>query len=400
VRILFLSMEYPPETGGGGIGSYVATIAPALVERGHEVHVLSCVPGQAATDTVDRGVWIHRRGQVRVKGSSRVLRRFMPNTVPRVLTALSTRAQYRRLGIQFDVVEAPEWMAEGLLFGGRPVVAHLHTPLHVVAALTAERPPERDVRIADRLERASVTRAQIATAPSRLLRDHLRRSGWLDGTAASIVRNPVDVERWASSAPVEGTARTILSVGRLERRKSPETLVDAVASLGRTVAAVEAMFVGASTGRRGGRPYRVWLEERAHSAGASCRFVDARPRSDLAGWYGKARLVAVTSVFDNFPMAGLEAMAAGRAVVCTSGTGLAELVEGTEAGAVVETGDANGLANALKPYIVDAAFAARAGRAARRLVARECSPAVVAAARERCYVAAVDRWASGRGKPN
>src|SRR5207302_4227610 len=42
LRILFVSMEYPPETGGGGIGSYVAIIAPALVARGHEFHVLSC----------------------------------------------------------------------------------------------------------------------------------------------------------------------------------------------------------------------------------------------------------------------------------------------------------------------------------------------------------------------
>jgi Starch synthase catalytic domain len=48
LRVLFVSREYPPETGGGGIGSYVEAMARALVVRGHEVHVLSCVPGRRA----------------------------------------------------------------------------------------------------------------------------------------------------------------------------------------------------------------------------------------------------------------------------------------------------------------------------------------------------------------
>ena len=47
MRILFVSIEYPPEPPDG-IGSYVAEIGPALVARGHEVHVLSCLAGQAS----------------------------------------------------------------------------------------------------------------------------------------------------------------------------------------------------------------------------------------------------------------------------------------------------------------------------------------------------------------
>src|SRR5437763_10097388 len=102
VKILFLSMEYPPLTGWGGIGSYVATVAPALADRGHDVHVLSCVSRQSPSDTLDAGVWVHRRPEIRVKGSSRVFGRMWPQTLPRILTAASTFAQYRRLGIQFD----------------------------------------------------------------------------------------------------------------------------------------------------------------------------------------------------------------------------------------------------------------------------------------------------------
>ena len=392
VKVLFLSREYPPETGGGGIGSYVATIAPALVARGHEVHVLSCVSRQEHSDVMDRGVWIHRRPQLRVKGSSRVVGRMFPETVPRILTAASTFVQYRRLGVPFDVIEAPEWMAEGLFLGRvRPLVTHLHTPVHLTAHHNGRRRGE-DLRVADRLERISVRRAAVVTTPSELLAHRLARSGWLNGRRARLVRNPIDLETWASCPPVDGTAPVVLAVGRLEARKSPETLVDAAGKLAATVPGLEVVFVGRSSGEREGLRYIQWLEDRARRNGAPCRFVEFVPRGELARWYGAARVVALPSRFDNFPMSGLEAMAAGRPVVCTSQTGLAELVG--DAGAVVPAGDAEALASAMRPYLVDTSVAVHAGEAARTVVTDLCSPSVVAEERERCYVAAIDGWKS------
>ena len=61
MRVVFLSMEYPPETGWGGIGTFVRDTARTLADRGHDVHVLSCVPGQEKSDRIDEGVLVHRR---------------------------------------------------------------------------------------------------------------------------------------------------------------------------------------------------------------------------------------------------------------------------------------------------------------------------------------------------
>ena len=44
MKVLFVSQELPPETGWGGIGTYVSMISRALAERGVEVHVLSVAP--------------------------------------------------------------------------------------------------------------------------------------------------------------------------------------------------------------------------------------------------------------------------------------------------------------------------------------------------------------------
>jgi glycogen synthase len=222
LRVLFVSREYPPETGGGGIGSYVEAIAPALAARGHEVHVLSCVDGQAREDKERAGVQIHRRGVRRVLPK---VRRGLPSTALRIEGAFSSYLEFVRLGLDIDVIEAPEWMAEGFVFGllrRRPLVIHLHTPLLIVGR---ENPSSfrwsRDGRLAAHLERFPVRRADLVTSPSRLLVRDLAREGWLDEVDARIIRYPIDSKAWESIPSADSSAPRVLAVGRLEARKAP-----------------------------------------------------------------------------------------------------------------------------------------------------------------------------------
>lgn len=375
MRILFVSSEYPPITDG--IGAYVGSVAPALVARGHSVHVLSCIPGQEHADEVDDGVQVHRRGEVRLRGFGLVAGSTF--IAERVRRAVSCWVECRRLRERFDVMEAPDWMAEGLLVRGAPLVAHLHTPLGL-AAVSSSVPLTRGIRAGDWLERMSVRRAQMVTAPSRLILDSLR--DWVpDGVEARIVPYPVDLARWADVPEIEDGPPTVVSVGRLEARKAPEVLVDAVAQLPGT----ELVFVGRNSDEYEGVPRREWLERRAAEAGVACRFVEHVARNELPPLYASARVVAIPSMYDNFPMVGLEALASGRPVVCTDATGTAEVLEGSAAGAVVPAGDATALADALRPFVSDAGAAAAAGREARRLMNEKCSPERIAELRERCY---------------
>jgi glycosyltransferase involved in cell wall biosynthesis len=96
-------------------------------------------------------------------------------------------------------------------------------------------------------------------------------------------------------------------------------------------------------------------------------------------------VIAVPSRYESFSYSGLEALAAGRPVVCTSATGLAEIVQGTGAGQVVPPDDPQALASGLRPYLEDAHLAARAGEKGRALAARLCSAPSVAAEREKVY---------------
>jgi hypothetical protein len=76
-------------------------MARALVARGHEVHVLSCVEGQADEDGMRAGVHLHRRGVTRFM---RKIRRRLPGTAVRIEGALARSLAARRLETDFDVV--------------------------------------------------------------------------------------------------------------------------------------------------------------------------------------------------------------------------------------------------------------------------------------------------------
>jgi glycogen synthase len=394
LRILFVSREYPPETGGGGIGSYVQTAARTLVRRGHEVHVLSCVDGQPADDREDLGVHVHRRGARRVLPK---IRRRLPWTALRLEGALARYREAGRLGVEFDVIEAPDWFGEGVAFSllkPRPLVAHLHTPFGVVGRNNpGSSRSTRDGHLADWIEGLAVRQADVLTSPSRLLARELACDGWLGNHEPRIVRYPIDVGPWTGLRGPEESPPRVLAVGRLEGRKAPEVLVAAAAMLANDVAGFEVVFVGSSS-LRDGASYREWLTEQARRLGARCRFIDEIAREELPRWYEASRVVAVASRYDNFPYAALEAMASGRPLVCTDRTGTAEIVAGTDAGTVVAVDDPAALADALRPFLLDPSAAGHAGREARLVVERECSPDGTAAQRETCYREAMRVWAA------
>ena len=152
--------------------------------------MLSCVTGQPPPDVVVDGVQVHRRDAPFVRGSVRSLRSL--RAAERLATALACRRHMRALG-RFDVVEAPDYMAEGLFVTGAPLVAHLHTPVQLTVRYAGSF--DWNQRAAGWLERLAIRRSNLVTAPSRLW---CRRSATSDGphTARQIIAHPVDLHQW------------------------------------------------------------------------------------------------------------------------------------------------------------------------------------------------------------
>lgn len=391
MKILFVTMEYPPDTGIGGIGSNIAGMVPSLVARGHEVHVLSCYPDQERRDVDHEGATVHRRPRRR----SRLLRRLVPREplVSRLEAIWSVWREFRALRLAPDVVNVPDWFAEGLaltLLTRVPVVAYLHTPLHLIVEHN-QTPIGRLGLLGDRLERAEVRRCTVVTSTSQHLVDDLTGSGWLPSTLpVRITPPPVQVHLFESVPPVERSEPLLLAIGRIEARKAPEVLVDAAALLRERGHAVEVALLGRSSGRRDGLDYVDWLRRRASEAGVPLHAPGHVGREELPAWLARSRVLVVPSRYESFSITALEGAAAGRPVVVTEQVGAREVVAGP-GGRIVPVGDPDALAAALSDWVADAGRAARDGSRVRDQVLEACAPERAARLREEAFLDALAR---------
>ena len=389
MKILILTSELAP-LHAGGIATYTSTIAPALAQRGHTVHVLSCAEDHARQDTDRDGVTWHTRPLL-ANAVARLHR--APEATLRLRSMASSLAWLRRAHERFDVIETPDWMALGFLIQlarSAPIVVHVHSPIGLLTNYNRIQ-WTKDRRVSDWFERSMTHRAQAVTTVSKLMASTLSSSGWLR-TEPELIRYPIDVGSVEVSWPAGDAERNILFVGRLEFTKAPELLLEAASLLRERGTSFRLTFVGRSNGSREGLPYIDYLQGMAKASDLDVTFIEWLSPSDLRKLYADARVVAVPSRFDSFSIVALEAMAAARPVVCTSNTGAAEVIGQTGAGTVVPPDDPVSLAEALLPFLDDPNRATAAGAAARDSVAASCDAPLVAAMREACFSRAIARW--------
>jgi glycosyltransferase involved in cell wall biosynthesis len=298
--------------------------------------------------------------------------------------------EYRGLERTFDVVHASEYMAPAIRLArlAPALVIRLSTPASLILECDGL-PLGRDNIWADKLERRAARQADVIVCPSQLLEGRLRSSGWLDERPVVVVRSPVASDAWSGLPTADGTGPTVLAVGRLDHAKGLDVLIEAVAKLTPDVPGLELVLAGRAGGRMKGGTYADFLAKRAANLGVTCTFVGEREPAELRGLYAGARVVAVASRFDNWPNVVLEALAAGRPVVCTTGTGISELVSRLDPGAVAPVDDPHRLAQCLRPYLVSPALASDVGQRGRDLVTAELSVAGVARRMEAVYHEAI-----------
>ena len=392
MKALFVSQELPPETGWGGIGTYVDILSEALVAKGVEVHVLSVVEGQPESTKDVGGVIVHRHSLPRIRGS----RRLPPETWRRTWLPVTVARLTRRLGLHPDVVECPEWSAEGLALGLRsefPLVVRLHSSARQLFPYTGQgrRWQGLDGRISAWLEETSARRGNVVISTRSNL-DEVAARMKLDERALHAIPYPV---RLPQPAPMPGNgALRVTFVGRLEPRKAPEIVLRAAPRVLAEVPDARFTFVGRDATADGAPSSTAWLQREAERLGVA-HAVELTGQLDGAGVereLRRATVCAFPSRWESFGNVVAEAAAIGRPVVASSIPPFQELVEDGISGRIAPTDDAGAWAAALIELLRDGERAAAMGQAGAARIAGISAPERVADLTLAAHEHAIERW--------
>lgn len=324
MRIAFISYEFPPDTGIGGIGTYMYHIARLFGRHGVDVEVICASPHRSGVESVD-AITVTR---IQCESPDAFYR-----AAPQVV---SERSQSK----PFDLIEVPEYGAGGLhvkKFFKTPLLVKLHTPSFLVKEINNRyyyRTPLR--RVVNRFKKPyaketdpeyqALMQADFILSPSLSLKKIIEER-WKPDKKIIHAPYPFDAGEAFLRLPVETGSHTVLYTGRLETRKGVWNLAKAVPLVLKSVPDADFIFVG-SDGRgpfREASMKKTMLQEIGNGA-ARVRFVDRVPPDRLPEFMRGAAVCVYPSIWENFPNVCLEAMAAGRAVVGSREGGMADML--------------------------------------------------------------------------
>lgn len=385
LNIALICREYPPETAFGGMATFSQNLARGLVEAGHRVTVISVgvpaihhdIGGSVTVVRIEptlRGSdhsfeELHRRGWI---GYPRAVLAFG-------LGALLALRRISGAAGAFDVLDLADHGAEGLipaLFADTPATVRLYSPFALFLAMRPRLASESDTKDIAILESALLERGGVVTSPSVDLAARVKTFFGLT-RPISLVPNPVDTEMFrppAESATARGHHEVrVCFVGRLERRKGIETLLQAIPTVLNAAPSVRFEIVGRDhLGFRGRAGLSLWHRRRVE-------FRDPVPLTELAAVYQRSDISVVPSLYDNSPYTCIEPMACGIPVIGTTVGGIGEYVVEGRTGFLIQPRDPDALAAAIIRLAADAELRHRLGVAAREHAVGRFSNAQVAA---------------------
>ena len=385
MRVLLISNTYPP-ADISGVGVLVHELARQLVDGAHHVRVLTRRP--PPDDAYASGVggpkllfplragWrclrmvtassfdlvhVHESDGVFAVLLARLARWLNRSCTPRLVATLQVsyvreRRSVRPIRAGGRIVSRPT--------ASERVFAWLRAPLHsLLGRLTAH---WSDAVVAPSQVTAREIEEDYGAPVEAVIPNGV--SWWPDDDSDSdAARKPGDTDGdpWPA----------VLYVGRMRTRKAVAVLLEAFAGLLRNQPQAHLILAGDGE-------HRQALEQRARSLGIgqAVRFLGAVPREQMGRWYRAADVFCLPSIYEGFPVAILEAMAAGLPVVSTTVSGIPEAVEDGVTGLLVEPEDAAGLTGALECLAADAELCRDMGQAARRLVHERFSIDTICAA--------------------
>jgi glycosyltransferase involved in cell wall biosynthesis len=183
-----------------------------------------------------------------------------------------------------------------------------------------------------------------------------------------------------------------LAVGRVQRWKGPHVLCEAIGLLGDRAPEIDWVGRDLMSATLAASFPGIWGNLLAHRPQV--------PAEEIARLQRAARFIVVPSTWDVFNFTCVEAMAAGRPMICSDGAGASELIEAGRNGLVFESENARSLADALEQVLsLSPAESAKIGFAGRDTVMAALDPEMIVAQRLAAYEEALHNFAGRAAEP-
>lgn len=392
MRIGLISLEYPPETAQGGIGSQTYLKAHGLASRGHDVRVIS--------RSVDEQKHEYRDVGVRVTRIPGVEERFALHTEIVDWLTYSTEVAVTVAALHerepFDLLDFPEWGGEAYVhllnrneWNHIPTVLQIHGPLVMFAnAIGWPNVDSEFYRVGTQIEGTCLRLADAVFSSSACSADWCAEHYGLDRSQIPVLHTGIDSSLFRPGEIQKAARPTIIFVGRVTADKGVDLLVEAACQLLPDFPDLQVEILG-----RGDPVFIDRLKTRAAESEAPglVKFLGFVDRNELPKHLSRAHVFAGPSTYEPGPgLVYLEAMACGLPVVACRGAGAAEVVIPEENGLLIAPQDASALAAALRRLLHNSDLRQSIGERARQYAIREADSEVCLRHIEQFYLAAAN----------
>ena len=300
MKIAIIVGAFPPKwLAGTEIATY--NLADHLARRGHEVHVITSHDAGLPEFSEENGFSVHRIAWPKIR-------------------FLGIVTFWAKVCLKIQTIKPDVFHAQSLLCGIPAVVAKKSLKIPYVVWGQGS-----DIYLPDRFtQMTSKSILQNADAVLALTEDMKQKMREICDRDISVVPNGIDLKRFeiSSGEKKEGSAKTIIFVGRLHPVKGVQYLIEAMAIVHQQMPDVKLVIVGDGV-------ERARLEELAEKLNLNgcIQFAGQVPQESIPRLMHQADVFALSSLSESFGIVNLEAMAAGLPIVATNVGGIPDIVE-------------------------------------------------------------------------